>query len=117
MTTVPNQNVVEVHKEPCDKNHIYSTINDKAVRLAMKDLTAHQFQVWFYFAKNQQGYTFAVSPAAALDEYGIKKDTFQNTVRILKEKRYLVPDTKRGANYWIFNEIPKEEEVMYITKE
>lgn len=65
----------------------------------MKDLTPAQFQVWYYFAKNQQGYTFAVSPAAALNEYGIKKDTFQTAVRKLKEKRYLVNDISKGKNY------------------
>jgi hypothetical protein len=43
----------------------------------MKDLTPTQFQVWLYFAKNQAGHTFAVSPASALNEFGIKKDTFQ----------------------------------------
>ena len=45
MPTVPNQWIAEVHKEPCDEKNIYTRINDNAVRLAMKDLTAAQFQV------------------------------------------------------------------------
>lgn len=65
--------------------------------LAMKDLTPVQFQVWLYFAKNQQGYMFAVSPAAALSEAGIKKDSFRKSVEVLKEKGYLVQDlTKKN---------------------
>ena len=82
----------------------------------MKDLTPTQFQVWLYFAKNQTGYTMAVSPAAALNEFGIKKDTFQKAVRELKEKKYIVADEARGANHFVFYEKPQEQEQFFITK-
>lgn len=113
--SVPNQDIVTVNKELCDKNHIYSTINNRAACLAMKDLTPAQFQVWYYFAKNQAGYTFAVSPAAALDECGIKKDTFQKAKQVLKDKGYLIENLAKGKNHWIFKEIP-EEDIMYVEK-
>lgn len=116
MNTVANQDIVEVQKEICDKNNLYATINLNAMRLAMKDLTPAQFEVWLYFAKNQAGYTFAVSPAAALDEFGIKKDTFQTAKRVLKEKGYLVEDLTKGKNHWIFREIPVED-IMYVEKQ
>ena len=115
MVTVANQNIVEVKKETCDKNHIYAMINIEAMQLAMKDLTPAQFQVWLYYAKNQAGYTFAVSPAAALNEFGIKKDTFQKANQVLREKGYLVNDATKGKNYYIFYERPEEEEI-YVTK-
>ena len=115
METVPNQDIVEVRKEPTDKQNIYACININAMQLAMKDLTPAQFQVWLYFAKNQAGYEFAVSPAAALNEFGIKKDMFQKTKQILKEKGYLTENLTKGKNHWIFKEIP-EEEVMYVEK-
>lgn len=114
--TVANQDVVRVEKEPCDKDHIYATINNRAACMAMKDLTPAQFEVWYYFAKNQAGYTFAVSPAAALDECGIKKDTFQKAKQALKEKGYLIEDLTKGKNHWIFREIPVEE-IMYVEKQ
>ena len=116
MYSNPNQDMVTVQKEPCDKQHLYATINLEAMRLAMKDLTPAQFEVWMYFAKNQAGYTFAVSPAAALDEFGIKKDTFQKAKVVLKDKGYLIEDLARGKNHWIFREIP-EEEIMYVKKQ
>ena len=116
MTTVANQKVVEVHKEPTDKNNKYACINLEAMKLAMKDLTPAQFQVWLYFSKNQAGHTFAVSPAAALNEFGIKKDMFQKTMRLFEEKGYITLDAAKGKNYYIFREIP-EEEIIYITKE
>lgn len=115
MYSTANQDIVEVQKEPCDKNNIYAMINIEAMRLAVKDLTPVQFQVWLYFAKNQAGYTFAVSPAAALDEFGIKKQSFQEAKRVLKEKGYLIENPAKGKNHWIFKEIPVEE-IMYVEK-
>jgi hypothetical protein len=41
--TVANQDVVEVQKEPCNKDNIYAAINLEAMRLAIKDLTPVQF--------------------------------------------------------------------------
>lgn len=111
----PNQDIVEIQKEPCDRNHIYALVNHRAMCLAMKDLTPAQFEVWLYFAKNQAGYQFAVSPAAALDECGIKKDTFQTAKRVLKEKGYLIENPAKGKNHWIFKEIPVDD-IMYVEK-
>ena len=116
MTTVPNQDIVRIEKEKCDADNIYAKININAIQLAVKDLTPAQFEVWLYFAKNQAGYEFAVSPAAALNEFGIKKDTFQKAKVVLKEKGYLIQDNTKGKNHWIFREIP-EEEIMYVVKE
>lgn len=116
MYSNPNQDFVTVTKEKCDKNNIYATINIEAMNLAYKDLTPAQFGVWLYFAKNQAGYTFAVSPAAALNEMGIKKDTFQKAKVVLKEKGYLIEDLASGKNHWIFREVP-EEDIMYVKKD
>lgn len=115
MNSSPNQDIVKVEKEKCDKNNLYATINLAAMQLAMKDLTPLQFEVWMYFAKNQAGYTFAVSPAAALDEFGIKKDSFQKAKAVLKEKGYLIEDFSAGKNHWIFREIPVDD-IMYVSK-
>ena len=115
MYSVANQDIVEVQKEKCDADNIYAMVNINAMKLAMKDLTPAQFEVWMYFAKNQAGYTFAVSPAAALDEFGIKKDTFQKAKQVLKEKGYLIENLAKGKNHWIFKEIPVEE-IMYVDK-
>ena len=102
MITVANQDIVEVHKEKCDTDNIYAKININAIQLAMKDLTPAQFEVWLYFAKNQAGFEFAVSPAAALNDFGIKKDTFQKAKQVLKEKGYLIENPAKGKNHWIF---------------
>lgn len=72
--------------------------------------------MWYYFAKNQAGYVFAVSPAAALAEFGIKKDSFQKAVQVLKEKGYLVCNPAKGKNYFVFHEIPIDDEIIFVEK-
>lgn len=42
--------IVEVHKEPCDKNHPYATINVEAMRKAAQNLSDDAFKLWCYLA-------------------------------------------------------------------
>ena len=41
---------------------------------AARVLKAGAFKLWVYFAKNQNGYEFALSSKDALETFGIKKD-------------------------------------------
>lgn len=55
--TSPNQKIVKVLKEKCDKNHYYAMINIDAMLDAMKVLcadahTSAPFALWCYLAKN-----------------------------------------------------------------
>lgn len=99
--TVPHQKIVEVSKEICNKENIYATINLEAMELAAQKLDAGAFKLWCYFAKNQNGYEFALSSKAAQDTFGIKIKQYNNAVDELIEKGFLV-NTK--GNNWIFNE-------------
>lgn len=42
--------VVFVHKEPCDENHLYATIDVEAMRKAAHDLSGDAFKLWCYLA-------------------------------------------------------------------
>lgn len=82
----------------------------------MCDLKPTEFKVWCYLAKNKAGELLAISPAHALQSCGIPKDSFQKAIRMLKEKKYLIPKNEK-ANSFIFYEIPKEDdEIIYIEK-
>lgn len=105
--TVPNQKIVTVNKEPCSKCKHYAMINIEAMEGASRDLRAGSFVLWCYFAKNQSGYQFALSSAAALESMGIKRDAYNNAVKELMEKGYLVNTC--GNNYQ-FNEKPQEKD-------
>lgn len=61
MKSVPNQKIVTCYKEPCDKINIYMILNMKALEHAATDLSYGGFKLYIYFAKNQDGYCFALS--------------------------------------------------------
>ena len=105
--TVPNQKLVTIKKAPCDRDNLYAKINIEAIQKAMNNLTNAEFQIWVYFAKNQEAYTFALSPKAA-EEWNISRTTFNRTVFKFIEEGYLVAD-KDGSNHYDFHEIPKEK--------
>lgn len=113
--TVPNQKSVRINKEKCDKQNLYSVINLSAMEEAARDLDAGAFKLWVYFSKNQDNYEFALSSKAVEQEFGIKIKQYNNAVKELTDKGYLV--NTKGNNY-IFNEIPviTKEDNAVITK-
>lgn len=100
--TVPNQKVVKVQKQLCNKVNLYATINIEAMEAAAQDLKAGAFKLWVYFAKNQDGFQFALSSRDVLDTFGIKKDQYDSAIKELLNKGYLV---ETGGNQYIFNEV------------
>lgn len=105
-TTVPNQKVIVVAKAVTDEKNKYARINLQAMDNAAQDLGAGAFKLWIYFAKNQNGYEFALSRQAVENNFGIKKKQYDNAIEELITKKYLVV-TK--SNYYTFYEVPKIE--------
>lgn len=107
---VPNQKTVSVNKEPCDKKHLYTCVNIDALTHAMKDMTPAQFKVWFYFAKNQNNYTFELSSVAVQNFCNISDKTYRDAIKILIEKRYLIK--RNDSKIYDFYEIPPKAEMI-----
>ena len=105
--TVPNQKVVHVNRQKCDKNFLQiSKENWYAVN---KDLGPYGLQLYLYIAGNMDGFNLALSQEAAEQEAGIKRTSFHKYVNLMIEKGYLVP-RKENSNIFDFYEIPKREE-------
>lgn len=104
-TTYANQRHVIISQLPRDKDNVYAMFNVEALNLAMKNLKYNGFRMWVYFNKNQNGYSFDLSPAAAKKTSGIAESSFHAGVNELIEKQYLVPDEESTNNY-IFYEVP-----------
>ena len=102
--TYANQQKVLINKnENCS---VYAQVDIDALQRAMQDLDGNAFKVWLYFAKNKAGYEFAVSPKA-MEDWGIKKDSYYRGKKVLEEKGYLI----EGKEGLLFKEVP---EVKYI---
>ena len=107
----PNQKFVRIRKEPCDKLHLYATVNLKALEAAMRRFSgrnANAFILWMYFAQNRPNYGFALSSAAVEQATGIKRDAYNNAVRLLIEGGYLKPIGSKDSRLYEFVELPPE---------
>ena len=90
MTTNPNQLVVEVQKEPCDKTHLYSMRNLEAEAAAARDLKYSSMILWLYLSRNQNGYELALSPKDVEETMGLRERTDRRCRNELMEKGYVV---------------------------
>ena len=112
---VPNQKEVVVNKEKCNKENLYATINLAAMDKAAQDLDAGAFKLWMYFAKNQNGYKFALSSKAVERDFGIKIKQYNNAIKELTDKGYLVHIQGDSYEFHELTVITKEDNDV-ITK-
>ena len=108
---VPNQKEVVVNKEKCNKENLYATINLAAMDKAAQDLDAGAFKLWTYFAKNQNGYKFALSSKAVERDFGIKIKQYNNAIKELTDKGYLVHIQGDSYEFHELTVITKEDNV------
>ena len=105
----PNQKVVHVNKEKCNKDNLYAMFNIEAMNSAALDLEAGAFKLWCYFAKNQDDYTFVLSSKDAAETFGIKISQYNTAINKLIEKGYLVQEDEK--NNYQFIECPWKYEL------
>ena len=110
MITVPNQKIVKVEKEPCGNGNLYAAINLKAMEAAAQNLDAGAFKLWIYFAKNQNGYEFALSSKDAKDTFGLGKSQYDTAIKKLISSGYL---TNIQGNQYTFSETPALQTPLY----
>lgn len=109
--TAPNQKVVRVEKYPVESNENYAKISIEAMMAAAKDLDGNVFKLWCYFAKNKDIFTFALSNAAAKEQFGMTKDVYDRAIGILIQKRYL---EQYDRQFYRFFEYPIKQNQAYI---
>ena len=107
--TVPNQKVIEILENDKHNAKPYGIITETeqvwAARLLNDKSAAHI--LYYYFALNQDGYKFALSPTAIKNCYGITNKQYRKGIEKLQEVGYLTPKGNK-SNIWFFNRIPAE---------
>lgn len=102
--TVPNQWVLTIHKEPINQDTLYARFEMSALEHAGGDLDAGAFKLWIYLSKNQDGHTFALSPADLKKRFNMGKTQYDKARKDLVSKGYLV---RVRGDYYNFYERPK----------
>ena len=101
MPSVPNQKTIVVHKDKVVSDFLQ--INNAEWMEVNKKFGPYALQLYLYIAKNADGYKFALSPAAAREEAGIKKTSYNNYLKLLETAGYIV---KRSGNTYDFYTTP-----------
>lgn len=107
ITTVPNQKVIEINKEPC-KGKIFAMNNMEALDYAARVLqTKAGFKLWSFLSKNQDKYTFALSSQLFMEWSGVGYTAYTTAIKELEDNGFLSCKNK-DSNIYIFYEMPKE---------
>lgn len=103
ITNRDNMVITAAHKEPCDENHPYFTVNVEAMFKAARNLSDDAFVLWMYFAKNQNGSCVDLSPDDAA-KWGVKRSSFDRLMDELTKLGYI---KDLGRDIFIFYENPE----------
>ena len=103
--TVPNQKKIFIHRD-YPKSDFLQISNTHWMEFNKKH-GPYALQLYLYFAKNKDGYSFALSQEDAEKEIGIAKTTFHKYVNLMIEEGYLI---QRRGNAYNFYETPHKQE-------
>ena len=112
MPSVPNQKTIVVHKDKVVSDFLQ--INNAEWMEVNKKFGPYALQLYLYLAKNADGYKFALSPAAAREEAGIKKTSYNTYLKLLETAGYVV---KRSGNTYDFYTTPHIAERRQMKKQ
>lgn len=106
MLTVPNQKVISIKKEKCNKESLYTTNNLIALDEAASKLTSKGgFKLYIYLAKNQNNYQLALSSSDFCKWGNLGMTAYRTAIQELIEKGFLV-EMNTNSNQYIFYDKP-----------
>lgn len=101
-TTYPNQRTVKIHRE--DIKTDFLGIKNENWMAAARDLRAHAFLLYLYFASNANNFSLALSQKAVQEAIGMPRSTYHDQIKVLVNKGYLV---ETSSNHYDFFEKPQ----------
>ena len=110
--TVPNQRVVAIHRETAKADFL--GIKNSNWQAAARDLGAHAFMLYIYFASNANGYTLALSPAAVRQAIAMPSSTYRDQFLKLVDKGYLVQRGEGGELLLLGEQAEEHAEEAHI---
>ena len=106
MYTVPNQNIVVIHREMPESDFLQIK-NRNWQEMLRNTKDPYAFILYLYLAANANGYSFALSPKAIEEATGLPRSTYYKKLALLKDKGYIV---EGKGNTLHFYEVPQERQ-------
>lgn len=111
---VANQKIVVIAPRQAYKKD-FCRIHNNALQIAMQQLKGEHLKLWLYLVKNKDNYQLELSQKA-LEEWGLKKDSYYKAVKTLIDKGYLTP-AKDGSNIYTFTEYQSDSQIAKKTSQ
>lgn len=103
LNSVPNQRMITVHKELTDRQHLYTANNLEAIDEAAHYMRSKAgFKLYFYIAKNQNNYQFALSSSDFCNWANVGIAAYRSAFDELIQNGYLVPKDKEDKECKVF---------------
>lgn len=110
INTVPNQRCLTIHKEPTDKQHLFTANNLAALDEAARRLQSKGgFKLYMYLAKNQNKYHFALSSNDFCCWSGLGIAAYRTAFEELENQGYLIRKEDSQTNYIFYDKAQKED--------
>ena len=110
MKPVANQRVIEVHKEPTNKENLYTTNNMAALDEAARRLQSKGgFKLYMYLAKNQHRYKFALSSSDFCVWSGLGMGAYRSAFEELVKEGYLIQQPEKETLFIFYDKSQNEE--------
>lgn len=105
MHTVPNQKVIIVHTEKCERDFIQIKKENLANAFKLLDGSYAAIYLYICLAGNAEGYKFAFSPKAIGNQFGMPETTARDQLKKLEKCGFLV-QKHEGSNQYDFYQTP-----------
>lgn len=96
MFIYPNQRIITIKKNATTEN----ILDYETTMKAMRDLKPTTFLVWIYLNANENGCEFALSRKDIMKQTGISSSSYDNAIKELKEKSYLIHTTDNRYDFY-----------------
>ena len=103
MTTYPNQKVIYIQKDKCEKDFLQISIDEW--QEAARELSDSAFKLYLYLGANNNGFKIALSQKAVQDAIGLSKSSYHRAVDELIERGYLISDKHNNEYVFMTNPI------------
>lgn len=104
--SVPNQNIIIIHKEYPKKNFLQIKNENWHNMLKQTKQDYPALALYLYLASNMDNYRLELSPQAIENAIGMPRSTYYKKMKILKDNGYII---EKQGNILEFYEVPQEQ--------
>lgn len=106
---VPNQKNGTIHKPKYKEKGVkFMYIGIDEIREATKNLTPSGLKLYLYFAENEAGWNFLLSPKDFYYSYGVAESTYRKAKQELIDKGYIIEGER---NHFDFYTVPQDKDI------